>query len=170
MVDKYIKRDATTGEHAEQAGTVVGGTVAQAGKITALDNTGRLDPSIMPVGIVADTYTGSAFESIQNGAFCYIRSDGQIANATGAVGGIECMGFALAGGSTGTAVTIYFEGRNTSLGGLIPGKRYYLSATIPGGLTDVPLIGGDKIHQYLGRAVTSNTLSFEPGESIILAA
>ena len=170
MVDKYIRRDATTGEYVETPGTVSGGTVGQAGNIPALDNSGRIDPTLMPVGVVADTYSGTAFENIQNGAFVYIRSDGQVANATGVPGGIEAMAFALVGVSTGQSVLVYFEGRNTSLGSLTPGKRYYLSDSVPGGLTGVPIVGADKIHQYLGRAVTSNTLSFEPGESIILAA
>lgn len=168
MADKYIA--LLSGIETEVEGTVAGGTAAQAGKLTALDGTGRLDPSIMPVGVTADTYSGTASETLTAAnPFVYVRSDGQVANASAATGGNPAIGFVLAGSAASAQALVYFEGRVTGLSGLTVGARYYLSDTTPGGLTATPVSGTGKLHQYLGRAVSTTTLAFEADDHIVRA-
>jgi len=168
MADKYIA--LLGGIETEVEATATGGSVGQAGKIPALDNGGRLDQSMMPVGILPDTYTGVAFESLSaTSPFVYVKSDGQIANASAGVGGNPAIGFVIANAASAAPATVYFEGRVTGLTGLTVGARYYLSDTTPGGLTTTPVTGAGKLHQYLGRAVSTTTLSFEADDHIVRA-
>lgn len=167
MADKYIA--LLNGVDQEVEGTVTGGTVSQAGNIPALDNSGRLDPTLMPVGVMADTYSGLAFETLAAGAFVYIRADGTVANASAASGGVPCSGFVLGGAATGEPALVYFEGRNTALTGLTPSVRYYLSDTVPGGATAIPVSGAGKLHQFLGRSVGTTTIPFEADDHIVRA-
>lgn len=166
MADKYIA--LLNGVETEVEGTVTGGTVTQAGEIVALDATGRLDTTIMPVGVVADTYSGTAFENLTAAnPFVYIRSDGQIANASATSGGNATVGFVINNVSAAGTALVYFEGRVTGLSGLTPGTRYYLSDSVAGGLTDTPVSGTGKLHQYLGRAITATSLTFEADDYIV---
>jgi hypothetical protein len=167
MADKYIA--LLNGIDQEVEGTVVGGTAAQAGKIPALGPAGRFDPTLMPEGVGADTYSGTAAENLSAGAFVYVRSDGQIANASAAAGGNAAIGFVLSAVTSGAAALVYFEGRNTALSGLTPGARVYLSDTTAGGFTTTPVTGTGKLHQFLGRAVTATSLAFEHDDHIVRA-
>lgn len=171
MVDKYIA--LLNGIETEVPGTVTGGTAGQAGDIPALDGTGRFDPSLMPVGVMADTAALVAHENIAAGAVVYVRTDGTVANATAAVSGFGAKGFTLAAYTTGQTALVYFEGRNTSLSGLTPGARYYLSDTTPGALMATPIdnvgsANAGKLHQYVGSAITATSLNFEPDDVIKL--
>lgn len=168
MADKYIA--LLNGVEQEVEGTVTGGTATQAGDLVALDGSGRLDPTVMPVGVVADTYSGIAAETLSAASpFVYVKSDGQVANASAAVGGSPTIGFVLANFAAAATALVYFEGRVTGLSGLTVGARYYLSDTTPGGLTATPVSGAGKLHQYLGRAVSTTTLSFEADDYILRA-
>lgn len=169
MVDKYIRRDATTGLATETEGTVIGGTVAEAGKITALDADGRFSPTVMPVGVMADTLSAVAFESLSAGDFVYIRPDGQVAKASAGVSGVPADGFVLSSSASSANALVYFEGRNTALSALTVGSRYYLSDTVAGGVTSTPVSGAGKKHQFLGRAVSATSISFEGDDHIVLA-
>lgn len=168
MADKYIA--LLNGVEQEVEGTVVGGTAAQAGDIAALGDDGRFSPTVMPVGVMADTYSGTAFETLSAASpFVYVRPDGQVANASAASGGNPTIGFVLANVATAASALVYFEGRVTGLSGLTVGTRYYLSDTTPGGLTATPVSGTGKLHQYLGRAVSATTLAFEADDHIVRA-
>lgn len=167
MADKYISLQ--NGVDTEVEATVIGGTAAQAGDIPALDGSGRLDESLMPVGLGADVLTANAAEGISTGAFVYINSTGEVANASAAVSGTPAIGFVLETFTTGQPATVYFEGQNTGLTGLTVGARYYLSDATAGGVTTTPVSGTGKKHQFLGVAVTSTTISTEISDHIVLA-
>lgn len=168
MADKYIA--LINGIDQEVEGTVVGGTAAQDGKIPALDATGRLSATLMPVGVAPDVYVGTAAEALSaTNPFVYVKSDGQVANASGASGGNPTIGFVLANHASASQATVYFEGRVTGLSGLTVGARYYLSDTTAGGATATPVSGAGKLHQYLGRAVTTTTITFEADDHIVRA-
>lgn len=141
-----------------------------ASKIVQTDSAGKLDQSLMPVGIGADTFTANASGALTAGDAVYVTSGGLIARASAASGGNQADGFVLAASATGTSATVYFEGRNTALSGLTVGSRYYLSDATPGGLTTTPVTGAGKIHQYLGKAITATSLSWEPDDGIVLAS
>lgn len=165
MADAYIA--LVNGIDTEVQGTVTGGTAAQNGKIVALDASGRLDASLMPVGVTADTYSGTASEALAAGAFVYVKSDGQVANASAATGGKPAIGFVLTAVASAGAATVYFEGRNTALTALTVGSRYYLSDTTAGGVTSTPVSGAGKLHQYLGTAVSTTTMNTEIDDYIL---
>lgn len=167
MADKYIT--LLNGVEREVEGTVTGGTASQAGDIVALDAAGRIDVSLLPVGLGADVFTTTAFETLAAGAFVYIRTDGTAANASANVGGHACSGFVLTGSATGAPATVYFEGQNTALTGLTVGVRYYLSDTTPGAATATPVEGAGKLHQFLGRSISSTNITFEADDVIIKA-
>lgn len=169
MTDSYLKRDSATGRVAEVIATVTGGTVSEAGDILALDSTGRVSATVMPVGVAADTYTGNTAEALTAGDSVYINSAGTVAKASAASGGFDAMGFVLSTYISGASALVYLEGRNTALASLTIGARYYLSDSVPGGLTDIPVTGAGKRHQYIGNAVTATSLSFEPDDGIVLA-
>jgi len=169
MTNAYLQRNASTGRLEEVVPAVTGGTVGEAGQLTALDGTGRLSPTIMPIGIAADTYSGTANEALNAGDFVYIASDGGVAKASANSGGFDADGFVVAGYTLGQSALVYLEGRNTALTGLTVGERYYLSASVPGGVTSTPVTGAGKRHQFLGRAVSATSISFEADDSITLA-
>lgn len=169
MADKYLSRDATTGRLSEVQGTVAGGTSGQSGDLVALDASGRLDPTIMPVGVGGDTLAGTAGEGLTAGDFCAINSSGAVVRASAASGGRDAIGFVLTSVASGAEVVLYMEGRNIQLTGLTPGTRYYLSDSTPGGVTATPVTGAGKRHQLLGTAVTSTSIAFEAEDGITLA-
>jgi hypothetical protein len=142
---------------------------ANAGDIPALDETGRIDNSMMPVGIGADTASIPATENLAAGALVNVyNSTGQkVRNADGTTAGKECTGFVLAAVTSGANATVYFEGTITGLTGLTPGARYYL-ATTPGGVTATPLAATGNVDQLVGVAISTTSISFEPGEPVYL--
>jgi hypothetical protein len=169
MTDKYLARDAATGRLREIPGTVTGGSAGQAGDLVALDGGGRLDTTVLPVGVGADTFAGTAGETLTAGDFCAVDSTGNVVRASAASAGRDAIGFVLSSAANAAAVTLYMEGRNTSLSSLTPGARYYLSDTTPGGVTTTPVAGAGKRHQFLGTAITSTSIAFEAEDGITLA-
>lgn len=172
MADKYLFRDAATGVVTQREATVVGGSPTQAGDVVALGADGRLSETLLPVGIGADTQSSVAGESLAAGDFVYINGSGQVFRASAATTGTEAIGFVLQSYVNGANALVYFEGRNTALTGLTVGARYYLSDSVPGGIMVTPLAdtvgNAGKKHQFLGRAVSATSISFEGDDVIIL--
>lgn len=160
-----------SGRIREVFATVTSAGAVDDGKIVALDATGRLDNSVMPVGIGTETKSITATENLSAGNLVNIwNSAGQFrvrkADATSA--GKEAHGFVLSSVYSGTVAEVYLEGTITGLTGLVPG-RYYLSTT-PGEITDTPPSNPGNVVQYVGASVSSSELTFEAtDEGIILA-
>lgn len=170
MSDKYLKRDATSGLVAEVAATIASAGAGDSGKVVGLDAAGRIDPSMMPVGIVADSFTSTASGALSAGDVVYLTSGSLVARASAAVAGNAAIGYVLVASIAAAPATILLEGRNTAVSGLTPGTRYYLSDSTPGGLTASPVSGAGKLHQFIGTAITATSLNFEPDDAILLAA
>lgn len=146
--------------------------VADAGKIVALDATGRLDESMMPVGIGADTKLIVTSEIIAAGDMVNVWDDAgtaKVRKADGSTTGKEAVGFVLEGAASGASVAVYFEGVVTGLSGLTPGARYYLSASTPGLITATAPSASGNVVQFVGRALSATELSFEHDDAIVLA-
>lgn len=167
MADKYVGLGASGPQEVE--GLVASTGAGSAGKIPALDAGGRLDQSMMPVGITPDTYTGNAFEALAAGAFVYIKADGTVANASAASGGVAAVGFVLAASAAGASATVYFEGRNTAKTGLTVGSTYFLSDTVAGGVMTTPPSGTGKLYQVVGLAISTTSLNTEMSQAVIRA-
>lgn len=168
--NKYIA--LVSGRKQEVASIQSSAGAGDAGKIVSLDSSGKLDTTMMPVGIGADTKSIVAYENLTAGDFVNIFNDGGTAKARKAdasTSGKEADGFVLSSVSSAASATVYFEGTNTQLSSLTLGSRYYLSASIAGAITATPVSTTGNVSQYIGRAVSATELSFEPDDGIIIA-
>ncbi|MNM46281.1 hypothetical protein D3C81_572180 [compost metagenome] len=160
--DAFLIRDA--GQTKQKQGTQVSAGAANAGDIVALDETGRLDPSVMPPGFGADTISVPASEALVAGDFVNLHANAGAMNARKAdnSNGRQADGFVTAAVSSAATATVYpLDAANTGVSGLTPGSRYYLGTA--GGVISSPLdavaqVGTGKIDQYLGIARTATEL------------
>ncbi|WP_027853859.1 hypothetical protein [Marinobacterium litorale] len=134
------------------------------GKIPALDGSGRLDQSFMPVGIGADTVQATASEALSAGDFVNFHDDVGTFSVRLAdnSNGRQADGYVTASVSLSGTATVYpLDGVNASMTGLTAGTRYYLGTA--GDVLATPLdetAGGNvgKISQYLGYAKSTTEL------------
>lgn len=143
-----------------------------AGKIPSLDSTGRWDPSMMPVGIVAATAVVTASEALSAGDFVNIWNSAgafRVRKADASTSGKEAHGFVLAAVANAGSATVFFPGEeNTQVTGATPGP-VYLSDTTPGGFTSTAPTTTGHVVQRLGVAVAATEIIFEPLAHIVLA-
>lgn len=159
-----------SGRIREIVATVASSGVADDGKIVALGADGRLDNSVLPVGIGAETKLIQASENLSAGNLVNIWDSGgqfRVRKADASVAGKEANGFVLASVTSGQSAQIYLEGTITGLAGLLPG-RYYL-ATAPGEMTSSAPAASGNVVQYIGEAVSTTEVTFERNDGIILA-
>jgi hypothetical protein len=162
---KYVA--LSSGEFAEIAGTVASTGSADDGKLVSLDSSGRIDPSMMPVGVSADTKTLTASEALVAGNLVNIElTTGQVRKAD-ASNGREADGFVIASFASAAAATVYFEGTVTGLSGLTPGAKLYLGTA--GGVTATPPTTAGHISQRVGKATSATEVTFEPQRTVTLA-
>jgi hypothetical protein len=164
MADKFIYNNA--GRPAEKEATVTSAGAGDAGEIVALDSSGRIDSSMMPVGIGADTATIAASENLLAGDFVNVWNDTgtvKVRKADATTNGKMCDGFVLANVTAPANATVYFEGQNTQLTGLTLGALQFLSTT-PGGRTETAPSTAGNLVQQLGRAISATSMNFEPQE------
>jgi hypothetical protein len=150
---------------------IVSAGAGDSGKIPQLDATGRIDASVLPVGIGADTATITASEALAAGDLVNIYNVAGVANcrkADGSVSGKEAHGFVLAGVASSAAASVYFEGTNTQCTGLTPGVQY-LSGTVAGKSSSTPASGAGKVVQVVGFAISATALNFQSESPIVLA-
>lgn len=142
---------------------------ANAGDIVALDDTGRIDNTMMPVGIGADTAQLAASEALTGGNWINVWNDAGTAKmrkADATVAGKEVDGFVLAAVSSGATGTAYFEGTNTQVTGQTPGSVFL--QTTPGLCgAAVPSAAGNVV-QRVGTAVSATAVNFERGTPVTL--
>lgn len=151
----------------EVEATVVSAGAGNAGDIPALDAAGKLDLSLMPTGVGPDVQVIEAGEALDAGDFVNIYDDTgptvRKADASAANAGEIAHGFVLDNYALGAPATVYFEGSNDQLSGLVPGTTYALSATTPGEavtLAAAPTTAGHSL-QVLGVATGASTLNVE---------
>lgn len=167
--DKYIKNNA--GQLQEVAALQASAGAGDAGKIPALDASGRIDNSMMPVGIGADTKDIVTSEALSAGDFVNIYDNAGTPTARKADASSPAKrahGFVLAAVGSGANATVYFEGQNTQVSGLTAGE-VYLDDASPGDATDTAPSTAGHIVQRLGVALDATTIDFDPGPPITLA-
>lgn len=166
--NKYLKVGTSGIE--EQAAIDTSAGAGDAGKIPALDGTGRLALNMMPAGIGVATKSIVASEAISAGNLVNIWNDAgtpKIRKADAATNK-PANGFVVAGVASAASGEVYFEGEVSGLSGLVAG-RYYLSTTVPGGVqTTIPTTAGH-IVQSVGWGTSATSLDFEPGDTILRA-
>lgn len=159
------------GRISEVEANVTSAGAGDSGKLPALDGSGRLDISFMPVGVTAEVTVVPASENLSAGDFVNIWNNAGAANARKADAtavGKEAIGFVLSAVTSGQNATVFHEGADTSLTGLTAGSRYYLSTT-PGAATTTPPDAAGNVLQFLGTAVSTTKLVYEGEEGIIQA-
>jgi hypothetical protein len=169
MADKYLFNNA--GTLTEKAGLVTSGGAGDAGKIPALDSGGKLDNSLLPTGVGAETAVVSASEALSAGDFVNIWSSTgtfKVRRADGSTSGKEAHGFVLSAVLSGSNATVYLAGINNAVTGATPGPQF-LSDSVAGGFVSTAPSGTGKTVQRLGVAVSATAIAFEPTEPIVLA-
>lgn len=168
MADKFIVVDG--GRLKEREATVSSTGEAEAGDIVALDATGRIDTSMMPVGIAADVKVLVASEDLAAGDFINIYDDSGTPKCRKADASTNkpAHGYVLTGVTNGNNASIHFEGMNNQVTGMTAG-RVYLSAATPGKAVSTAPSSSEDIVQVLGIAVSATEINVELGEPIQLA-
>jgi len=140
-----------------------------AGKVVVLDAAGRIDSTMMPVGIGADTASITTSEALAAGDFVNIwdSSGAKARKADATTSGKEAHGFVLAAYGSAVAATVYFEGTNTGVTGLTPGRQFL--STSAGLATATAPSGSGNVVQRIGVAVSATALNFESNVPIVLA-
>lgn len=144
--------------------------VGDAGKIVALDDTGKLSSTMMPTGFGDDLAVITTSEALAAGDYVNVHNVAgafRARKADATVAGKEAHGFVLAGYGAAAPATVYFEGQNNQVSGQTPGVVYLQITAGLGGAT-VPSAAGN-IVQKIGQATSATTVEFEPGEPITLA-
>ncbi len=168
MADKFIR--LSSGQLAEREAAVASAGAGDAGRIVALDGAGKLDSTVMPNGIGADTAAIVASEALAAGDLVNIHdATGAKVRKADASNGRRADGFVLAAVTSSATATVYFDGSDTALTGLTIGATYYLSGTAAGTATLTPPSTSGHIVQEVGRARLATALSFEPEQPVTLA-
>ena len=159
------------GRKTEIAGLVTSTGAPNDGDIPALDATGRLSTTMMPVGVVADNKSIVSSESLVAGDFVNVWNDTgtiKVRKADATAAGKEADGFILAGVTSPAAALVYFEGTNTGLSALTLGARYYLNTVAGGVVATTPPSASGNVVQYVGRAISTTEITFESDDGVVL--
>lgn len=151
-------------------GKVISAGTADSGKLVALDASGRIDSSTLPVGVGADVNSVVASEALAAGAFVNIWSNAgvfNVRNADATVAGKEAHGFVLSSFASAAVATVYFIGSNTALSGKTPGVQFL--STTAGTVSSIAPSGSGNVVQRVGLAVAATVVNFNPCDPIVLA-
>lgn len=170
--DKFLYQNS--GVITEKAALQTSAGAGDAGKVVALDSTGRIDSTMMPVGVGAEYDTIIASENLTAGNLVNIWTNAGVTNvrkADATTAGKEANGFVLsavtANGSN--TIAVYRSSQsNTQVSGLTPGASYWL-ATTAGGVTATPPSASGNVVQYVGKAISATVLAFDSKSPIVLA-
>ena len=169
MADKY--QSLLNGREVMVEATVESTGVAQAGDVVALGPDGKLALSVLPNGLGPQIQVIEASEALDAGDFVNVFDDAGTPKVRKAdsTNDRRAVGYIISPvAAAGSNATVYFEGRNDQLSGLVPGQRIYLDAG--GGIQTTPpsIAGGDVIHQYLGKALSATVMDVEIADEIVL--
>lgn len=140
-----------------------------AAKIVQLDGSGKIDMTMMPVGVGADSTTLTTSEAISSGDFVNIwnSSGAKVRKADASVAGKEAHGFVLVGVGSGSTATVYFEGTNTAVTGQTPGA-VFLATTAGTATATAPSASGNVV-QRIGFAISATSINFQSQPPVTLA-
>lgn len=169
--NKYVA--LVTGKLKEVFGLVVSTGAPDANKIVALDATGKLDISLMPIGVAAEVVVAVTSENLTAGNIVNLYLNGGVitirkADATNS--SKPAMGFVIANSTSPATNTMYILGvTNAYLSGLTIGSTYYLSTTA-GGITTTPPSASGNVVQELGIATeTTSLLTYNNNNTVEIA-
>lgn len=156
------------------APAVLNGTQSSAGagdaaKVVQLDSSGKIDNTMMPIGVGADAMVLTTSEAIASGDFVNIwnSSGAKVRKADATTAGKEAHGFVLVGVGSAASATVYFEGTNTAVTGQTPGS-VFLGLTAGIATATAPSSAGNVV-QRIGVATSATSINFEPQPPVTLA-
>lgn len=138
-------------------------------KLVMTGGDGKIDVSVLPTGVGADTAVINASEALAAGDLVNIWNNSGTANvrkADASTAGKEAQGFVLAAVASGQPATVYFEGTNTQMTGLTPGRQYL--STTPGKTSATAPTGSGQVVQVVGFAVSATAMNFQSNPPIVL--
>lgn len=144
---------------------------SDAGKLVKLDGSGKIDASMMPAGVAAETRSMTASENIAAGDLVNIHNSSgpKIRKADATTAGKEAHGFVLSAIASGASGTVYPEENVLSgMTGLTPGARMFLSTTAGLNTATAPSTSGQVV-QEIGVALSTTEIMFRPRQPITLA-
>jgi hypothetical protein len=159
---------SSTGATSEYAGKATSAGAGDAGEFPILDGSGKLDITLMPNGVGADSITATAGEALTAGDFVYINGSGGVMKADATTYAKRAMGYVLTSVANAGTATVYFDESNTSLSSLTPGTKYFLSATAGQATVTAPTTAGQFV-QALGVATSAASLHVNIQEPILRA-
>lgn len=168
MAVKKLVNSRADGAKEEYSGITTSAGAGSSGEIPALDSAGKLDSSMMPVGLGTDSITLTAGETLTSGNFVYINSSGQVMKADSTAIAKKAVGYVLVGVASASSCTVYFDDSNTALSALTVGATYYLSATAGAVTPTAPTTSG-QIVQEVGVATSTSTIHVGIKEPVIRA-
>lgn len=166
--NKYIFNNA--GTLTERAALQTSAGASDAGRIPALDGAGKLDNSMMPTGIGADTASIVTSENLAAGDFVNIYNVTGIATcrkADATTAGKEAHGFVLAAVISPANATVYFEGANSAVTGATAGNVFL--STTAGLTTSIAPMAAGNIVQRVGVATSATAINAEISAPLVLA-
>lgn len=142
-----------------------------AGKIPALDATGKLDATMLPTGVGPEVKVLPASEALAAGDWINVWLDGatpKMRKADAATAGKECDGFVLAAVESGANGNAYTDGVNNQCAALTAGAEYFLGATAGTETATAPSSAGNVV-QSIGKAISATEIAFTRGTPVTLA-
>lgn len=167
--NKYLA--LSSGQLAEVAAIQSSAGAGSAGKIPALDSAGKLDNTMMPTGVGAETKSVVATEALGAGNLVNVYDDAgtEKVRKADASNGRRANGFVLAAFDSAATATVYCHGLITGLTSKTPGAPQYLSGSSPGAMTETAPTTAGYLCQEIGSAMSPTEVSFEPQQPVTLA-
>lgn len=159
---KYLKNLA--GKIIEEQPITTSAGAGDASKIPQTDSSGRIDVSLMPVGIAAEVVVAPASENLVAGDFVHLHNNAGALNvrkADATTNAKPAIGFVLANVTAPANATVYtLSNTNTARSGLTIGTEYFLHTTAGGVTATAPSATGN-IVQRLGVATSATSIVFD---------
>jgi len=153
--------------------TVVSAGAANDGDLLALDSTGKIDTTVLPVGVGPDVASVVVEDASGLAAGDYVNIFDSLGTPKVRLAdnsnGRDAHGFVKAAYADAATAIVYFEGPNTDLSGLTAGQRVFLGTA--GGVITVPLApitDTGKISQFLGVAISPTEVNTDIDDCISL--
>lgn len=169
---RFLTRDE--GKTKQKQATVKSTGAVDGGSILALDESGRLDPSVLPTGVGVQVDIIPASEALDSGDYVNIFDDAGVAKVRKAdnSNGRYADGFVLTAVATSADASVYpLDGVNSAMTSLQAGKEYWLG--VAGDVIDTPLdesdvLNANKISQQIGKALSDTELRTDDYGYVIL--
>lgn len=161
-INRPLQKNAS-GELEEIIPILISTGAPDASKLVQTNAQGKIDVTLLPTGIGADTVVAEANEALQAGDFVNLYDDGgtfkaRLADASDV--STKAWGFVLSAYIATDPATVYMRGENDQLAGLTAGEQQFLSETA-GEITTTPPSTDGAYCQQIGIATSANSVDFE---------